>query len=91
MNKTDLISHVAEKTSLTKKDASSAIDAIFDGITQTLKNGKDAAFVGFGSFKVSERKAREGRNPRTAEIIKIPASKALTFKCGKQLKDAVNS
>lgn len=90
MNKAELIDYVADKTSLTKADAQNAVDAVFDGITSTLKKGNDARFVGFGTFSVSKRAATTGRNPRTGEAIKIPASKNAKFKAGKELKEAVN-
>lgn len=90
MNKAELIDYVADKTGLTKADAQNAVDAVFDGITATLKKGNDARFVGFGTFSVSKRAATTGRNPRTGEAIKIPASKNAKFKAGKELKEAVN-
>ncbi len=90
MNKAELIDYVAEKAELTKADAQNAVDAVFDGITSTLKKGNDARFVGFGTFSVAKRAATTGRNPRTGETIKIPASKNAKFKAGKELKDAVN-
>ncbi len=90
MNKNDLVAHVADNAGLTKADAAKAVDAIFDGITGTLKKGDEVRLVGFGTFLVSARAASEGRNPRTGETIKIPASKQPKFKAGKGLKDAVN-
>lgn len=90
MNKAELIDYVADKAGLTKADAQSAVDAVFDGITTTLKKGNDARFVGFGTFSVAKRAATTGRNPRTGEAIKIPASKNAKFKAGKELKEAVN-
>lgn len=90
MNKAELIDYVADKAELTKADAQNAVDAVFDGITSTLKKGNDARFVGFGTFSVAKRAATTGRNPRTGEAIKIPASKNAKFKAGKELKDAVN-
>ena len=90
MNKAELIDYVAEKAELTKADAQNAVDAVFEGITSTLKKGNDARFVGFGTFSVAKRAATTGRNPRTGEAIKIPASKNAKFKAGKELKDAVN-
>lgn len=90
MNKTDLINAVAEQSELSKKDAAKAVDAVFDSITKTLKEGGKVQLVGFGSFEVRERSARKGRNPQTGEEIDIPASKNPAFKPGKQLKDAVN-
>ena len=80
MNKTELIASVAQKSDLTKKDAEKAVKAVFEAVSETLKKGD----------KVRARKAREGRNPRNNEVIKIPASKTPAFKAGKQLKDLVN-
>ena len=90
MNKNDLVAHVADSAGLTKADAAKAVDAIFDGITSTLKKGDEVRLVGFGTFLVSARAASEGRNPRTGATIKIPASKQPKFTAGKGLKDAVN-
>jgi DNA-binding protein HU-beta len=90
VNKNDLVAHVADNAGLTKADAAKAVDAIFDGITSTLKKGDEVRLVGFGTFLVSARAASEGRNPRTGATIKIPASKQPKFKAGKGLKDAVN-
>lgn len=90
MNKQDLIDFVAKETNLTKTDATKAVEAVFEGITHTLKKGNEARFVGFGTFKVQDRAATTGRNPRTGESIDIPASKQPKFKPGKELKDAVN-
>ena len=90
MNKNDLIAAVAEKTGLTKAQAGEAVDATFEAVTQALKGGDEVRIIGFGNFSVSERAATEGRNPRTGETIKIPASKTPKFKAGKGLKDAVN-
>jgi DNA-binding protein HU-beta len=90
VNKNDLVAHVSEAAGLTKADATNAVDAIFDGITGALKAGEEVRLVGFGTFLVTERAASEGRNPRTAEKIQIPASKQPKFKAGKGLKDAVN-
>lgn len=90
MNKAELIDYVAEQCDLPKAKAQEAVDAMFEGITKTLKKGDDARFVGFGTFSVSKRAATTGRNPRTGETIKIPASKNAKFKAGKELKDAVN-
>jgi len=90
MNKTDLVSKVAELGGLTKADADKAVDATFAAITAALKGGDDVRLVGFGSFSVAARAAREGKNPRTGEKIAIPASKAPKFSVGKALKDAVN-
>lgn len=90
MNKQELIEYVAKETDLTKMDAQKAVEAVFAGITATLQKGNEARFVGFGTFTVSSRAATTGRNPRTGETIKIPASKSAKFKAGKELKDAVN-
>ena len=90
MNKNELISDVAEKTGLTKAAAGEAVDATFDAITAALKGGDEVRIIGFGNFSVTNRAATEGRNPRTGETIKIPASKTPKFKAGKGLKDAVN-
>lgn len=90
MNKQDLIAHVAKQADLSKSKAAEAVDAVFEGIKGTLKSGGDARFVGFGTFSVANRAATTGRNPRTGEPIKIPASKQPKFKAGKDLKEAVN-
>ncbi|GEK58784.1 MULTISPECIES: HU family DNA-binding protein [Marinococcus] len=90
MNKTDLINAVSDQAELSKKDASKAVDAVFDSITETLKKGDKIQLVGFGSFEVRERAARKGRNPQTGAEIKIPSTKNPAFRPGKQLKDAVN-
>ena len=89
MNKTELISAVAEKTGLSKKDSEKAVNAAIESITNALTAGDKVQLVGFGSFEVKERGARVGRNPRTNEEIEIPASRTPTFKVGKALKDAV--
>ena len=89
MNKADLIQAVVEKTGLTKKDSASAVDAIIEGITESLAKNEKVQLVGFGTFEVRNRKAREGRNPATGETIKIAASKVPAFKAGKALKDKV--
>lgn len=90
MNKAELIEYVAKKSELTKADAQRAIEAIFEGIKATLKKGGEVRLVGFGTFSVAKRAATTGRNPRTGEAIKIPASKQPKFKAGKELKEAVN-
>ena len=89
MNKGDLINDVAKVVS-TKKEAQEAVDCVFSSITKALKKGDAVTLVGFGSFKVVERKARKGRNPQTGEEIDIKASKAPKFTPGKSLKVAVN-
>ena len=90
MNKNDLIAAVASDTGLSKADATKAVDGVLDAITGTLKKGGEVRLVGFGTFSVAKRAASTGRNPRTGEAIKIPASKQPKFKAGKGLKDAVN-
>jgi DNA-binding protein HU-beta len=90
MTKTDLIAQVAEKTSLTKKNSVAAIDAVFAAITAALAQGNGLSLTGFGSFAVSERAAKEGRNPKTGEKMAIAASKTVKFKPGKSLKDSIN-
>lgn len=90
MNKTELIAAVAEKSALSKKDAEKAVTAVLSTITDTLKAGEKVQLVGFGTFEVSERAAREGRNPQTGKTMKIEACKAPKFKAGKALKDAIN-
>jgi nucleoid DNA-binding protein len=88
MNKGDLINEVAKVVS-TKKEAQEAVDCVFSSITNALKKGDAVTVVGFGTFKVTKRKARKGRNPQTGEEIKIKASKAPKFTSGKSLKEAV--
>ncbi len=90
MNKAELIDMVADNADLSKAAAARAVDAVFDGITESLQGGDTVTLVGFGTFSVSARSARTGRNPRTGESITIAASKAPKFKAGKGLKDAVN-
>ena len=90
MTKTDLITAVAEKAEITKKDADAAITAFIDSVTEALKDGEKVQLVGFGSFEVRTRAAREGVNPQTQEKIKIAASKVPAFKAVKALKDAVS-
>ena len=90
MNKTELIASVAQKSDLTKKDAEKAVKAVFEAVSETLKKGDKVQIIGFGTFEVRARKAREGRNPRNNEVIKISASKTPAFTAGKQLKDLVN-
>jgi len=91
MNKTDLINKVSELTELSKKDASKAVDAVFEAIGGALQEGEKVQLVGFGNFEVRERQARKGRNPQTGEEIDIAASKIPAFKPGKSLKDQVSS
>lgn len=90
MNKNDLVAAVASDAGMSKADAAKAVDAVFDSITAALKKGDDVRLVGFGTFSVVKRAATQGRNPRTGQTIKIPASKQPKFKAGKGLKDAVN-
>jgi DNA-binding protein HU-beta len=90
MNKAELIESVAARAGLTKTDAGSAVDAVFDSIESALSRGDSVSLIGFGTFSVSNRAARIGRNPRTGETIQIAASRAAKFKAGKGLKDAVN-
>jgi len=90
VNKNDLIASVADSAGLSKADATKAVDAVLSSIAKSLKKGDEVRLVGFGTFTVARRAATEGRNPRTGEKIKIPASKQPKFKAGKALKDAVN-
>lgn len=89
MNKSDLVDAVAEDAGLTKADSAKAVDAVFDAVTAALQKGDEVRLVGFGTFAVSERAARTGKNPRTGEEITIAASKQPKFKPGKALKDAL--
>ena len=91
MNKTELVSAMAEKTGLSKKDAEAALKAFTDVVAEELKKGEKIQLVGFGTFEVSERAARTGRNPQTGAEMTIPASKSRKFKAGKALKDLVNA
>ena len=91
MSKQQLVEMIAEKAGLTKADASRALDATMESITEALKAGDKVSLVGFGTFGISQRDEREGRNPRTGEVVKIAARKAVTFKAGSKLKDAVNA
>ena len=91
MNKTELIAAIAEQAEISKKDAEKALKAFVDVVTEQLKDGEQVQLVGFGTFEVSERAAREGRNPQTGKTMKIAACKAPKFKAGKALKDAVNA
>ena len=89
-NKSELIDIVAAKADISKSTAGDALEAVLEGITGALKKGDSVTFVGFGTFSVSARAARDGRNPRTGETIKIAASNLAKFKAGKALKDALN-
>ncbi|MGC4018727.1 MAG: HU family DNA-binding protein [Muricomes sp.] len=91
MNKTELIAAIAEKAEISKKDSEKALKAFTDVVTDQLKRGDKVQLVGFGTFEVSERAAREGRNPQTGKTMKIDACKAPKFKAGKALKDEVNA
>ncbi len=91
MNKNDLIASVADAAGLSKADAGKAVDAVFDAVSGSLASGGDVRLVGFGTFSVANRAATKGRNPRTGDVIDIPASKQPKFKAGKGLKDAVNN
>ncbi len=90
MNKTELVAAMAEQAELSKKDSEKALKAFIDVVTEELKKGEKIQLVGFGTFEVTERAAREGRNPLTGEKMQIKASTAPKFKAGKALKDAVN-
>ena len=90
MNKTELVTEIAEKADTSKKEAEVVLRAFTDVVTEQLKKGEKIQLVGFGTFEVAERSARTGRNPQTGEEMQIAASKAPKFKAGKALKDAVN-
>ncbi|MFW8566363.1 HU family DNA-binding protein [Orrella sp. 11846] len=90
MNKTELIDHIASEAEISKAAAGRALDALIEGVKSSLKEGEDVTLVGFGTFTVSVRAARTGRNPRTGEEIKIKKAKVPKFRPGKGLKDAVN-
>lgn len=90
MNKTELVEFIATQADLSKAKAAEAVDAFVEAVTTALKKGKDVTLVGFGTFTISKRAARTGRNPQTGATIKIAASKAPKFRPGKSLKDAVN-
>lgn len=90
MNKAGLISAVAAKTGLSKKDCDKAVNAVFDTVMSTLASGEKVQIVGFGAFEVKQREAHIGRNPKTMEEIQVPASRAAGFRAGKELKKAVS-
>lgn len=90
MNKSELIDLIATRADISKSAAGDALQAVIDGVTDTLKKGDSVTLVGFGTFSVSRRAARDGRNPQTGETIKIKASNLAKFKAGKALKDALN-
>ena len=89
MNKGELVSNVAEKTGMTKKEAEKALNSVLSAIEEALVEGEKVQLVGFGTFEIRDRKERKGKNPNTHEEIVIPAGKAPVFKAGKKLKDAV--
>lgn len=89
MNKSELITKVAELSELSKKDATKAVESVFEAISDALKGGDKVQLVGFGNFEVRERSARKGRNPQTGQEIEISASKVPSFKPGKALKDSI--
>ena len=91
MNKSELISAVAEKAEVSKKDTEAVINALTSTIVETVAKDEDVQIIGFGTFTVAERAEREGRNPATGEVMKIAASKSPKFKAGKAFKDAVNT
>ena len=91
MNKVEFISKVAELSGTTKKDATVAVNAVLETITETLAKGESIAFVGFGSFNVKDRAARTATVPGTTKTVQVPASKAVSFKAGKDLKTSVNA
>ena len=90
MTKLEFIDAIAGKAGLTKADSARALDAFMGAVTETLKKGDKIALTGFGTFAVSKRAARDGRNPRTGEIVKIPARNSVSFKAGSKLKDSIN-
>ena len=91
MNKMELVAAIADQAEISKKDAEKALKAFTDVVADELKKGGKVQLVGFGTFEVSERAAREGRNPKSGEVMNIPASKTPKFKAGKALKDMVNA
>ena len=91
MNKTELVAAIVEKTELSKKEAEKAVKAFTEVVADELKKGEKIQLVGFGTFEVADRPAREGRNPKTGETMTIAASKTPKFKAGKALKDMVNA
>ncbi|MCM1086627.1 MAG: HU family DNA-binding protein [Blautia sp.] len=90
MNKAELVAAMADQSGLSKKDTEKALKAFTDVVAEELKKGEKVQLVGFGTFEVSQRAAREGRNPQSGAVMKIPASKAPKFKAGKALKDSIN-
>jgi DNA-binding protein HU-beta len=89
MTKEEMINYMAETAGISKRQANDALDAFMNGVTSQLKRNNKISFAGFGTFSVSQRKARTGRNPQTGESIKIPATKVPVFKAGKNLKEAI--
>ncbi|WGM03553.1 HU family DNA-binding protein [Arsenophonus nasoniae] len=89
MNKTELISKVAAKSGLSKKDSEKAVNAFIKTVTEALKSGNDVQLIGFGNFQVKQRAARDGRHPKTGETLKISAANVPSFKAGQRLKEAV--
>ena len=90
MKKSDLVAHIADYAGISKKDAEAALNGFMDGVEGSLKKEDSVQLVGFGTFAISHRKATTGRNPKTGEAINIPAKKAVRFKVGKKLNDAIN-
>ena len=90
MNKSELIEHIAKQADISKAAAARALEALLAGVTKSLKKGDSVTLVGFGTFAVTKRAARNGRNPRTGATIKLKAAKVPKFRAGKALKDAVN-
>jgi DNA-binding protein HU-beta len=90
MNKQELIVKIAQDTGISRTSAAAAVDSFFEGITKTLKKGKPITFVGFGTFKTAQRKARTARNPQTGAAIKVPKRRVVRFTAGKKLKTALN-
>jgi DNA-binding protein HU-beta len=90
MNKQELASKIAQETGISKTNAAAAIESFFDGVVKTLKKGQPITFVGFGTFKTANRKARTARNPQTGAEIKVPKRRVVRFSAGKALKSAVN-
>jgi DNA-binding protein HU-beta len=90
MNKGDLINKIAESANLSKAQATDALNAVLDGVTDSLKSGDKVTLIGFGTFSVSHREARSGRNPQTGETIQIAAKNVVKFKPGKEITEAVN-
>ena len=89
MKKAELVEEVSDKTGITKKQAGNVLDAVAETVTNTLSKGKKVTLIGFGTFHVRQRKAREGRNPRTGKKLEIPAKKVPKFRAGKNLREAV--